>query len=238
MRTSTFDLGKYGYMDIYQHDYIIHNQVRKTQELWCKDLFEYVVGLVKKDKPVLVDCGAHCGLFSIPFCVSTGGRAVAFEPQENLFELLNKNFAQNNLTDYESYHAAVGSKCLTNLTLNKGDEGYAAANKDGLPSNLGGVSVGQGGEGGIEMVSLDSLGLEACDLLKIDVEGAEPYVIEGAKDTIEKFKPVILYENNWKKPNDYMIEKMGEPMDIKEFLRPLGYTFEDRDADVVAYIKE
>jgi len=238
MKTTTFNLKKYGDIDVYIHDYIIHNSMYKDNELWCRELFDYVVGLIDNDQPCLVDVGAHCGLFSVPFCMVTGGNAIAFEPQDNLFVLLNKNFAQNSLENYETNKCVVGSKCMTGISLNKGDEGYDASNKDGLPSNLGGVGIGEHGESGIEMVTIDSLNLESCDILKIDVEGAEPYVISGAKETITKFKPVIMYENNWKSANDYMKKCMGPAINIKEFLTSLGYTIEDKDADTVAYIKK
>ena len=222
MNTSTFDLGKYGIVDVYAHDYIIHNSMKSSGDLWCKGLFEYVISLNDTDKPTLVDVGAHCGLFSIPFCRVTGGKAISFEPQENLFELLNKNFSQNSLENYKTYRCAVGSVCKSGISLNKGDEGYAASNKQGLPSNLGGVGIGEDGEAGIELITIDSLDLDACDILKIDVEGAEPYVIDGARETIAKFRPVVMYENNWKTTNDYMKKIMGEPIDIKEFLLSLG----------------
>ena len=238
MRTSKFDLGEFGIIDVYAHDYIIHNSIKSSGELWCKNLFDFIIDINQVTKPTLVDVGAHCGLFSIPFCKITGGTAISFEPQENLFELLNKNFSQNSLENYETHNCAVGSLCKSGISLNKGDEGYAASNKQGLPSNLGGVGIGEDGESGIEMVTIDSMNLTACDVLKIDVEGAEPYVIDGARETISKYKPIIMYENNWKTTNDYMKKLMGEPMNIKEFLLSLGYSFEDKDVDVIAYIKK
>ena len=41
---------------------------------------------------------------------------------------------------------------------------------------------------------IERMGIEKLDLLKIDVEGGEYYVLKGAKKTIEKFHPVIQYE--------------------------------------------
>ena len=48
------------------------------------------------------------------------------------------------------------------------------------------------------MITIDSLQLEACDFIKIDVEGFEYFVIKGAIQTIQKYKPVIFYEENYK----------------------------------------
>jgi hypothetical protein len=48
--------------------------------------------------------------------------------------------------------------------------------------------------GDVEVITLDSLDLPALDLLDLDIEGAEPYALEGAKETIAKYKPVIVIE--------------------------------------------
>ncbi|AXQ69799.1 methyltransferase [Caulobacter phage CcrSC] len=44
--------------------------------------------------------------------------------------------------------------------------------------------------------TLDSFGLEDVDYLKIDVEGFELRVLRGAEATIERFRPVIVIEQN------------------------------------------
>jgi FkbM family methyltransferase len=48
----------------------------------------------------------------------------------------------------------------------------------------------------IQVVSLDSLNIPHCDLIKIDIQGYEYYAIQGAIQTLTKNKPVILLENN------------------------------------------
>ena len=58
---------------------------------------------------------------------------------------------------------------------------------------------------------------EKIDLIKIDVEGFEFEVLCGAKETIEKYKPVIVIEvfkknkirlNEWCKINNYIVESL------------------------------
>jgi hypothetical protein len=46
----------------------------------------------------------------------------------------------------------------------------------------------------IPMMSIDSLCLNECDLIALDVEGFEQQALEGAKQTILKYKPVIIAE--------------------------------------------
>ncbi len=54
---------------------------------------------------------------------------------------------------------------------------------------------------GIEMTTspvktIDSLNFECVDFIKIDVEGDEEAVLQGAKETLEKWKPVVVLEQN------------------------------------------
>ena len=44
------------------------------------------------------------------------------------------------------------------------------------------------------MINLDSIGLKRCDLIKIDVEGMELSVLEGASDLIKRCHPIIHAE--------------------------------------------
>lgn len=48
----------------------------------------------------------------------------------------------------------------------------------------------------VDCMMLDYVGLQACDLLQLDVEGAEMHALEGAADTIYKHQPVIVIEVN------------------------------------------
>jgi FkbM family methyltransferase len=47
----------------------------------------------------------------------------------------------------------------------------------------------------VHLITLDSLCLESLDFMKIDVEGYEPYVLEGAMESIKKFMPIIVLES-------------------------------------------
>lgn len=49
--------------------------------------------------------------------------------------------------------------------------------------------------GGINMVTIDSFMLDACDLIYLDIEGAELDALKGAAETIEMFKPLIAVED-------------------------------------------
>ncbi|WP_277986426.1 FkbM family methyltransferase [Rhodocyclus gracilis] len=46
----------------------------------------------------------------------------------------------------------------------------------------------------VPLVSIDSLGLKRLDFIKIDVEGMEEEVLDGAKKSIEKYRPIVMIE--------------------------------------------
>jgi hypothetical protein len=81
--------------------------------------------------------------------------------------------------------------------------------------NVGAVSlVAAQSEGQINVVSIDSLG-EQPTLIKIDVEGMELDVLEGAARTIAEFKPILYVENN---PTP-----VEESIAVLEWLRGIDY---------------
>lgn len=61
------------------------------------------------------------------------------------------------------------------------------------PQNVGAHYLNGGGR--IPVITIDELNLTACDLIVLDIEGMEPRALEGAKATIEKFKPVLMVED-------------------------------------------
>jgi FkbM family methyltransferase len=70
--------------------------------------------------------------------------------------------------------------------------------------NAGMYHVVENTEGNIPCITLDSLNLHACDFIQLDVEGFEAHVIYGARQTIEKFKPVIALETMTMQITDYL----------------------------------
>ena len=65
----------------------------------------------------------------------------------------------------------------------------------------------------VVVIDIDSLQLPFCNLIKIDVEGMETLVLNGARSTIERFRPVLFVENN-------TFERSRE---IIETIHSLGY---------------
>ena len=141
----------------------------------------------------VLDVGANIGVFTVALArlVTPTGRVLAFEPQIPVFELLSSNVETNCLTNVSLYQAGVGREAGT---LNVPTLDYAA---DG---NFGGVELSQDTSQGtsVDIITIDSLNLDACRLIKIDVEGMEAQVIAGAGETIQRVRPIIYVENDRK----------------------------------------
>ena len=60
-------------------------------------------------------------------------------------------------------------------------------------------------------ITLDTLNLDACDLLQLDVEGYELQAVRGAVETIKKYKPVIILESS------------GVELELNQLMRELNY---------------
>ncbi|MEX0923202.1 MAG: FkbM family methyltransferase [Rhodovibrionaceae bacterium] len=138
----------------------------------------------------VIDVGANIGVHSVFFAKTVGpqGRVLAFEPQRHAFQLLAANAALNGLSNLRIERAAVGP-C--------GGEIHVPDLDPAATSNFGGVSVNAKGDGEpVAMIALDSLDLGRCDLIKIDVEGLEIEVLQGARDTVVLHAPLLYVEND------------------------------------------
>ena len=119
--------------------------------------------------------GAWVGTWSMAmnkFC----GRVIAFEPDETHYACLVKNVDE----DIETHQLAVG---FDNKMVSLSDDNFTQAKRIV-------------GEGNIPMTTIDSLGLDDIDLIKIDVEGYEMEVLKGAKKVLESCQYVMIELNS------------------------------------------
>lgn len=142
---------------------------------------------VLKPGDVYVDVGANIGTLVLAAASITGpfGKVVAIEAHPSTFKILEENIKLNKLTNIDAKNFAVGNK--------KGTVFFSNINSDDQNKVL------VKSEAGIEvaMETLDNLlaGLERITILKIDVEGYEKFVLEGAFETLSKASAV--YFESW-----------------------------------------
>ena len=168
----------------------------------------------------IVDIGANVGYYSVELgrILSSSAKIHAFEPVPESFEQLERNVRLNSLSNVVSCNQVAISNSDGSLALYKprisGSSASSARNlhpKEKVHRIL------------VAMTTLDnyidSQALDSFDLLKIDVEGAELMVIEGALRAIKTYKPVIFAEllRKWSAHFGY------HPNDVLQMLIPLGY---------------
>lgn len=139
---------------------------------------------------LVVEVGANIGAHTIHLSglVGAEGEVHAFEPQRIVFQALCANLALNQCANVHARQAAVGDETGT-CTVPVIDPTTR--------TNFGGVSL-RGVNFGelVPLLTLDSLDLPACHLLKVDVEGAEVEVLKGAEQLLATYRPMMYLEND------------------------------------------
>lgn len=144
----------------------------------------------------IVDGGANIGTHTVALAqiMEGWGQVLAFEPQERVFYALAGNIALNNCFNAACVMTALGERAGMALVPKLDHQ---------MPANFGGVSLKPGvGDPGqstgetvpVPMIALDNLKLKRLDILKLDVEGMEPEVLRGGRQTIETMHPIIFAE--------------------------------------------
>jgi FkbM family methyltransferase len=224
----------YGYMSYFSNDMAFADSLAQgyiyEQQLVLNSLYNYI----KKSNTIL-DIGAHCGSHTVLYKhINPNCQITCFEPQKKMFDLLCHNIKKNNFKDVYPYNCAVGHKKTEYSMSNSSVDGDNANKQIDYGTNerynLGGLQVGRGGEK-IKIITIDSLDIPHVDFMKIDVEGFEPLVIMGAKDTIKRSMPVIFFEHNHKSISDGSLKELGieSLSSTEDMLSNMGYNISTVD---------
>ena len=162
----------------------------------------YEEGVVDKLRSLLkpgmtfVDVGANAGLYAVigAHLVGDSGRVIAFEPQEDLAELVRENTRLNHLENVHVETCALGARegQATLFQVSRSNDGQATTRVRPSERCFGDtVNVRL-----TRLTSaLSSLGVDVVDGLKIDTEGAELEVLKGFLDGWTGERPrFILFE--------------------------------------------
>jgi FkbM family methyltransferase len=136
----------------------------------------------------VVDVGANMGVFTILFARAVGpeGLVIALEPNPTVYGYLIRNVARNSLGGaVHAHNIAAGARDATTYLEDRGTSDTAGA-----------VTDGAGKAFRIQMHRLDALLAALAEkpvrLLKIDTEGYEKFVLEGATQTLSRTDAVIV----------------------------------------------
>jgi len=152
----------------------------------------------------VIDIGANIGIITIPLAKKVGkeGYVLALEAQSMLFYTLCGNVALNNLTHVQCFNRAASDKTGSVLYYPHFDFSRVG-NFGGL--KLVGLLNSKDAQGNVcsnpvTAIAIDELGISNPKLVKIDVEGMEPVVLNGMRKTIKRAKPILYVEftQNWR----------------------------------------
>lgn len=220
---------QYGYMSYFKNDMAFADSLNAGQIYEQDFVMEFLQDIVKSSKTIL-DIGSHAGSHTVLYKhINPDCNIHCFEPQLEMFNLLEHNVAKNSFKNVTTHNNGVANMAMkSNMSSSVLDGDNIGKNVEygtGKRFNLGGLQIGTGGEE-IETITVDSLNLAECDYIKIDVEGFEPLVLMGAEETIKKFHPTILFESNHKVISKEMAEKFGLSYPVEssfDILKSYGY---------------
>lgn len=184
---------------------------------------EFEVEIFKKvitQNMCVADVGANIGAHTVVFSnlVGNNGSVFAFEPERHNFYTLCGNIAVNNLHNTYCFNEAIG---------NEKKQVMVPEISFGSKGNYGGLSLLEDHSKKdyypVKMAKLDDYNLFKLDFLKIDVEGMELEVLQGATKTIQKHKPFLYVENDRSERSDSLIDYLKE--NKYEIYRHLPYLF-------------
>jgi FkbM family methyltransferase len=162
------------------------------------DVFKQII----EEGDSVVEVGANLGVHTVLLARLAGktGAVTAFEPQPALYQILCANLALNNISTVRAERCGLGN---ISQTL------HIPALDYGAKFNFGGLSLDLVSQGEpVPIKRLDSYGLRRCSFLKIDVEGMELQVLEGASSTIHSLRPVMYVENDRKEKSHDLIQQL------------------------------
>lgn len=199
---------RFGRMFTLQGDTVIGRSLRVYGE-FAGDEVDSILALTLPGDHAL-DLGANIGFHTLALARAVGpqGRVIAVEPQRYCFQLLCANITLNQMAQVHCLRAAVGDQPGTCAV---------PVNDPAVRHNAGATEVSltpvPGQTDTVPLISVDTLALPRCDLIKVDTEGFEDRVVQGGLGTLARFRPVLYIEVH---DREKLQRLVGQ-------LKPLGY---------------
>jgi FkbM family methyltransferase len=148
---------------------------------------------------VAIDAGAYIGVHTVTMARSFGS-VHAFEPQHGIYQVLCGNLALNGCLNVVAHNDALYDRAGFVRLAPQGRQETAMPLKDGQPdyphiANAAALSFDfETDDGDVRAVAIDNFALDAVRLIKVDTQGADLHVLQGAADTIGRCRPTVLFE--------------------------------------------
>lgn len=193
---------KHGVFVYNHHDFYIGKALELYGEYAERELDLFRSMLSPTDH--VIEVGANIGTHTVPLGEHLSeGMVHAFEPQPVVFQNLCANLSVNCLENVLAWPFAVGAE-FGSLVVPPVDYGRQG--------NFGGISLVEDGDGfRVQVIALDTYAASLdVALIKVDVEGMERQVLEGAEETIGRCRPFLYLENDRLEKSQGLIEKCWE----------------------------
>ena len=151
--------------------------------------------LIKKGM-TCVDVGGNIGYYVLleRKLIGSKGAIIAIEPEPQNFLYLNKNIQLHNHQNISTLNFACGEiDEIADFFVNQKSNGCQVIRKDAPPPNPKKGTISQ-----VKVKKLDPViaqfNLDSVDFVRMDTEGYELHILNGLKETLKKFKPIISLE--------------------------------------------
>lgn len=166
----------------------------------------------KYAKGTVIDIGANIGYFTLLAATLTDD-VVAIEPEARNVAELEVNVKLNGCNNVSIIHAAASNKSgVAELNVSQTESGEHSLIK---PPSRKYQQTQQ-----VKLITIDELKLDNVGLIKVDTEGHEYEVLEGASETIKKCSPVLVIEI-WTEGLNASGHKL---LDFATLIHSMGYT--------------
>lgn len=183
-----YKLGKRGLKRIINgtDSILILSQFRGFPETYEPEVWCHLMSNVQPSD-IVADVGAYIGLYSITLAKRLGpaGKVFAFEPDPANFEVLKQHVQLNHVQERVELLPFVVGQENGALSFKTGGQSQSSINTNAEENNKT-----------VKSVCLDSIfNHKRLDILKIDVEGYEEFVLRGAEKLLQdtKRKPRLIY---------------------------------------------
>lgn len=186
-------------------------------EIFEPEVVEVAKSFIKQGSTAL-DIGANFGQMTAIFSKLVGeqGKVYAFEAQDKVFDVLRKNLHANNCSNVIALSDAVHKE--NDLTLVFPEPDFNDFNPYG--SNAINPKLSEGRK--VKTITIDSLNIQtSVSFIKVDIQGCDLFALQGAKDTILKYKPAILFEYE----EQFQAQFDTSFQDYVEFVNEINYKF-------------
>ncbi len=177
-------------------------------EIFNKGIYKFNLES-KNTSPIIFDLGAHIGLSILYFKIKyPDSQIVAFEPNSNIFPILQENIEYNDLKNVELHNIALGSKDEIRAFYidRSGKDCFSTGsfNKNAWDGTQDTISVNVRTEKLSKYISKD------VDILKMDIEGAETEVLKEliATNKLKYVRNILIEYHPTKNGNSRNIIKL------------------------------